>query len=61
MSTREIVQAYFEELKQMGRWEAFLADDLTFTSLTSPIKEVTGKAPTWSRPNASSRWSSPQR
>ena len=28
-----------------GRWEAFLADDLTFTSLTtSPITEVTGKA-----------------
>ena len=45
MSAREIVQAYFEELKQRGRWEAFLADDLTFTSLTtSPIKEVTGKA-----------------
>lgn len=45
MSAREIVQAYFEELKQRGRWEAFLADDLTFTSLTtSPITEVTGKA-----------------
>jgi len=42
MSAREIVQAYFEELKQRGRWEAFLADDLTFTSLTtSPITEVT--------------------
>src|SRR5256886_14447577 len=44
MSTKEIVQRYFEELKQRGRWESFLADDLTFTSLTSPIKEVTGKA-----------------
>ena len=45
MSTREIVQAYIEEeLKQKGRWESFLADDLMFTSLTSPIKEVTGKA-----------------
>ncbi len=44
MSTREIVQAYFEALKQKGRWESLLADDLTFTSLTSPIKEVTGKA-----------------
>jgi len=38
MSTREIVQAYFEELKQKGRWESLLADDLTFTSLTSPIR-----------------------
>ncbi len=38
MSAREIVQAYFEELKQRGRWEAFLADDLTFTSLTTSPK-----------------------
>jgi ketosteroid isomerase-like protein len=26
-----------------GRWESFLADDLTFTSFTSPVKEVRGK------------------
>src|SRR2546426_7265116 len=44
MSTKEIVQRYFEELKQRGRWESFLADDMTFTSFTSPLKEVTGKA-----------------
>src|SRR5437762_1308683 len=44
MSTKEIVQRYFEELKQRGRWESFLADDMTFTSFTSPVKEVSGKA-----------------
>ncbi len=44
MSTNEIVQRYFEELKQRGRWESFLADDMTFTSFTSPVKEVSGKA-----------------
>src|SRR5438094_9995335 len=44
MSTNEIVQRYFEEIKQRGRWESFLADDMTFTSFTSPVKEVSGKA-----------------
>lgn len=44
MRTREIVQGYFAELKQRGRWESFLADDLSFTSFTSPVKEVTGRA-----------------
>src|SRR2546428_7107131 len=44
MSTKEIVQRYFEELKQRGRWESFLADDRSFTSFSRPLKEVTGKA-----------------
>jgi ketosteroid isomerase-like protein len=43
MSTRDIVESYFEELKRRGSWERFLADDLTFTSFTSPVKEVKGK------------------
>ena len=43
MSTRDIVERYFEELKQRGGWETFLADDLAFTSFTSPVKEVKGK------------------
>jgi ketosteroid isomerase-like protein len=44
MGTREIIQGYFAELQQRGRWESFLADDLKFTSFTSPAKEVAGKA-----------------
>lgn len=43
MSTRDIVEQYFKELKQRGSWETFLADDLAFTSFTSPVKEVKGK------------------
>ena len=44
MSTREIVNRYFEELARKGQWESFLADDLRFTSLTSPVNDVKGKA-----------------
>jgi len=43
MTTREIIQSYFDRLGQKNRWEESLADDLTFTSFTSPIKEVKGK------------------
>ena len=44
MTTRETVQNYFITLKQKNGWQSFLADDLVFTSFTSPIKQVTGKA-----------------
>ena len=43
MPTRDIIESYFEELKRRGSWERFLADDLTFTSFTTPMKEVKGK------------------
>ena len=38
MPTRDIIESYFEELKRSGNWQRFLADDLTFTSFTSPVK-----------------------
>ena len=44
MSTKEIIQRYFDELTKKGNWESFLSDDLEFTSFTSPVKHVTGKA-----------------
>jgi len=44
MPTRETVQRYFEELTRKGNWESFLSEDLEFTSFTSPVKHVTGKA-----------------
>ena len=44
MSTKDIVQRYFQALAQKGVWQSFLADDLRFTSFTSPVKELTGKA-----------------
>jgi ketosteroid isomerase-like protein len=43
MPTRDIIESYFEELNRSGNWQRFLADDLTFTSFTSPVKEVKGK------------------
>jgi ketosteroid isomerase-like protein len=45
MSTRDVVRRYFDALAQKGTWHSFLSDDLRFTSLTSPVKEVTGKTP----------------
>ena len=44
MPTREIIQRYFDELARKGNWEAFLSGDLAFTSYTSPVKHVAGKA-----------------
>jgi ketosteroid isomerase-like protein len=44
MSTKEIIQRYFEELTKNGSWKSLLSDDLEFTSFTSPVKHVTGKA-----------------
>ena len=44
MSTRETVQGYFGALKQSKGWDAFLAEGMMFTSMTSPVKRVTGKA-----------------
>ncbi len=43
MTTRETVQRYFQALEQQRGWESFLADDMVFTSFTSPIKRVTGR------------------
>lgn len=43
MTTRETIQAYFDRLERMEGWEAFLANDIVFSSLTSPARRVTGK------------------
>jgi hypothetical protein len=39
MTTRETIQAYFERLARKDGWEASLADDMTFTSFTSPARQ----------------------
>jgi ketosteroid isomerase-like protein len=44
MTTRETLQAYFSSLELKKDWQSFLADDMTFTSLTSPIKQARGRA-----------------
>jgi len=44
MTTKETIQGYFGSLKHKNGWEAFLADDLVFTTFVSPIKQVNGRA-----------------
>src|SRR5262249_301270 len=44
MTTRETIQGYFSGLKQKKGWESFLSDDMTFTSFTTPVKQVRGRA-----------------
>lgn len=41
--TKDTIEGYFISLKQKSGWEAFLSDDIVFTSFTSPIKRVTGR------------------
>ncbi len=43
MTTKNIIQRYFDSLEKKSGWEAFLADEMTFTSFSTPIKQVTGK------------------
>jgi ketosteroid isomerase-like protein len=44
MTTRDTIQGYFTNLNRKKDWEQFLADDMIFTSFTSPIRQVTGRA-----------------
>lgn len=44
MTTRETIQRYFDRLANRSDWESAFADDVTFTSFTSPVKEVKSKA-----------------
>ena len=43
MTTKETLTSYFDYLKQRKGWDSLLAEDMVFTSFTSPIKEVRGK------------------
>jgi ketosteroid isomerase-like protein len=44
MTTRETIERYFELLATKSEWQESFADDMVFTSHTSPTKEVKGKA-----------------
>jgi len=44
MTTRSAIESYFKNLADKTDWPSFLAEDIVFTSFTSPIKKVTGKA-----------------
>jgi ketosteroid isomerase-like protein len=42
MTTRETIQGYFGALKHRTGWEELLSEGLTFTSYTSPVRELVG-------------------
>jgi len=44
METKQTIHGYFDALKNKTGWESFLADDIVFTSFTSPVKQITGKS-----------------
>ena len=44
MTTRETIEAYFNALRQRQGMEDLLADDMVFTSFTSPVRELHGRA-----------------
>jgi ketosteroid isomerase-like protein len=43
MTTRATIERYFDRLASRGDWESVFADDMTFTSYTSPVREVKSK------------------
>jgi len=43
MTTRTIIDEYFRRLAQKADWAACLADDMVFTSFTSPNRRVEGR------------------
>jgi ketosteroid isomerase-like protein len=44
MTTRDTIEAYFSSLALRKGWESFLSEEVSFTSFTSPIKQVSGRA-----------------
>ena len=44
MTTRETVERYLDQLARKNGWETSFADDMSFTSFTSPVKQLQGKA-----------------
>lgn len=44
MTTRETIDRYFTSLERKQNWDALFAADVVFTSQTSPVKRVNGKA-----------------
>jgi ketosteroid isomerase-like protein len=43
-TTKETIEGYFRSLKGGQGWEAFFSENILFTSFTSPVKQLKGKA-----------------
>jgi ketosteroid isomerase-like protein len=44
MTTRETVERYYERLGKRSDWDALFADEVLFTNLASPVRQLSGKA-----------------
>jgi len=43
MTTREIIERYFELLKARGDWPSLFSERATFTSFASPPRQIAGR------------------
>ena len=43
MTTRNVISSYFKRLERKAGWDALLADNVVFTSFTSPNQQLSGK------------------
>ena len=43
-STKDAIEGYFSCLKRGQGWDTFFSEDILFTSFTSPVKQLKGKA-----------------
>lgn len=43
MTTRTVIESYFQRLERKTGWDALLADNVMFTSYTSPNRQLSGK------------------
>jgi len=43
-ATRATVEGYFAGLKAGEDWQRFMSDDIVFTSCTSPVRQIAGRA-----------------
>jgi ketosteroid isomerase-like protein len=44
MTTKDTIERYFLDLKGKKDWPSVFADEMVFTSFTSPIRRISGKA-----------------
>ena len=43
MTTRETIERYYQTLRNKSEWESLFADDVTFTSFTSPNRQINAR------------------
>lgn len=43
MTTRSVISSYFTQVERKTGWDALLADNVVFTSFTSPNQQLSGK------------------